>query len=464
MSNPSSPLLIGWSTRDVTPDRPVSLRGQFHVRVSEKVNDPLTVTALAIEAGGEQAVMVSCDRAAVSYDLHRELREVLRERVPGLDGRKVFLFATHTHTAPVFLEGKFPPQAPEVMTPTESRERFVASAAEAVAEAWEGRKPGGVSWAFSQAVVGHNRRAVYFDGSGKMYGHTDVEDFDCIEGYEDHSVDLLFAWDEKGDLSGIVINLACPSQVTEGARYVSADFWHEARTEIRRRYGDDVFILPQCAPAGDQSPHFLLYKREEENMRERRGLTEREVIGRKIARAVDDVFEVAKADVRTELPFAHIVRDIRLPMQRITEQDADEVRAEIAKLDDDAVSGDMPPDRRFTRRNWYQGALDRYEQTRNDPWFPVELHAVRLGDVAIATNPFELFLDYGLRMKARGPALQSFLIQLSGGPGGYLPTAKAVAAKSYSAVPASLRVGPEGGQELVNLTLAALGELWRDEP
>ena len=47
--------------------------------------------------------------------------------------------------------------------------------------------------------------------------------------------------------------------------------------------------------------------------------------------------------------------------------------------------------------------------------------------------------------------------------GGYLPTTRALGGKSYSAVPASLRVGPEGGQELVNQTLAAMAELWDDE-
>ena len=30
---------------------------------------------------------------------------------------------------------------------------------------------------------------------------------------------------------------------------------------------------------------------------------------------------------------------------------------------------------------------------------PVEVHVLRLGDVAMATNPFELFLDYGIQIK-----------------------------------------------------------------
>ena len=77
--------------------------------------------------------------------------------------------------------------------------------------------------------MGHNRRAVYFDGLAKMYGRTDEPQFERIEGYEDHSLNTLFFWDERRDLAGLVVNIACPSQVTDNTCCVSADFWHEAR-------------------------------------------------------------------------------------------------------------------------------------------------------------------------------------------------------------------------------------------
>jgi len=89
----------------------------------------------------------------------------------------------------------------------------------------------------------------------------------------------------------------------------------------------------------------------------------------------------------------------------------------------------------------------------------MELHILRLGDVAIATNDFELFTDYGVQIKARSPAVQSFIIQLSG-PGTYIPTERAVRGGSYSAVIQSNRVGPEGGQVLVNQTVETIKLLW----
>jgi hypothetical protein len=89
----------------------------------------------------------------------------------------------------------------------------------------------------------------------------------------------------------------------------------------------------------------------------------------------------------------------------------------------------------------------------------MELHVVRLGDVAVATNEFELYTDYGIRMRARSPALQTFLIQLAG-PGSYLPADRSIAGGAYGSILQSGLVGPEGGQALVEETLAALNALW----
>jgi hypothetical protein len=93
----------------------------------------------------------------------------------------------------------------------------------------------------------------------------------------------------------------------------------------------------------------------------------------------------------------------------------------------------------------------------------MELHVLRLGDVAIASNEFELFTDYGVQMKARSPAVQTFVIQLAGSAG-YLPTERAVRGGGYSAVIQSSRIGPNGGQALVEHTVKAIKELWPASP
>ena len=104
--------------------------------------------------------------------------------------------------------------------------------------------------------------------------------------------------------------------------------------------------------------------------------------------------------------------------------------------------------------------------------YEMELHVIRLGEVAITTSPFELFLDYGVQIDARSPALQTFQIQLTGASRDhayYLPTPRAMAGgalddkpfTNYSATVMSNLVGPEGGQVLVDRTAETIQQLWQ---
>jgi hypothetical protein len=469
-----APLLVGWASRDTTPPRPVILRGQFHARISNAVQDSIIVTALALESGGEQCVMATADRVGIPAELLAGVRERIGKLVPDLTPEKLFISATHTHTAPATADEDWEDMGPEVMKSSEYAAFFVERTAECVAEAWRNRKPGGLAWGCGQAVVGFNRRQVKLDGASQMYGDTSTDDFANIEGYEDHGVDMLFTYDAEQALTGMVVNLACPSQVTESAHFVSADFWHEARCEIRQRHGEEIFVLPQCSAAGDQSPHIMWKKRAEARMLRLKGLceegedvrmAERVEIGRRIAVAVDEVLPLAGKEIHTELSMLHRVATVELPRRKITAEDVAEAQREIdgynAQLEAlaDREPADSERSRCFGRRRWFRGVIERYELEKTQPTYPMELHLVRLGDVVFATNSFELYLDYGLRMKTRSPALQTFVVQLTG-PGTYLPSGRSVGGGSYGSVPASNHVGPEGGDLLVEETVKGMRELF----
>ena len=44
-------LKFGWSEKSITPDKKISLAGQFAERISQYVEKPLTVTAMAVDSG-----------------------------------------------------------------------------------------------------------------------------------------------------------------------------------------------------------------------------------------------------------------------------------------------------------------------------------------------------------------------------------------------------------------------------
>ena len=199
-------------------------------------------------------------------------------------------------------------------------------------------------------------------------------------------------------------------------------------------------------------------KAADERMRKLRGLTRREEVARRIVAGWEDAYACARKDVRSDVVLQHCVKEIELPHRQVTESEVAEARKEAAKFARD-------PAQRWNYR-WNQAVVERYEAQHagTEGTHNMELHVVRLGDVAIATNEFELFTDFGVQMKARSPAVQTFLIQLAAGSYGYLPTERAVRGGHYSAVIQSSRIGPDGGEVLVERTVEVMNELWKPLP
>lgn len=448
-------LYVGAASADITPNQPVALDGQMGLRVSQKPATPISANVLAIESrhdGQPQdaAVMVSCDLVLISDMLLMDVKKVLQKRLPDFDQSKLILNATHTHTAPVTRSGIY--DIPKDVMQPDAYCSFAANRiADAIEKAWNGRKPSSFTWGLGHAAVAENRRATYADGHAVMYGNTNQADFQGLEGYEDHDIGSLFFWNSDGKLIAIAVNVSCPSQEVEGDFAINADFWHPVRESLRKRYGSDVCVLGWAGAAGDLSPHLMYRKAAEDRMQTLRKLSRLDELARRIVLAVNETFEAVKDDRHADATVMHKTETLKLPMRIVTD-------AEYA--DAKNVMTTQNPGQMMKR--WYQAIVDRYERQKTDPKPIAEspLHVVRIGDIVICTSPFEMFTDYGVQIKARSKANQTFIVQLSGPPATYLPTKRAVAGGGYSAVVQSNTFGPEGAQMFVGRTVELIEALW----
>ncbi|MBR4443406.1 MAG: hypothetical protein IKS52_09080 [Clostridia bacterium] len=501
---------IGWAEVDITPAKKVSLVGQFAERISEYVEKPLTATALAMTTDDEQVVMCSCDLVGISYVLADTVRGKLANNGLGLDPMKVIISAIHTHTGPGYagrgnsarklsgtsssgfralLESELPPdkkyvesanvtQNPEIATDEELLAFLSDRIAQCVLEAWKKLAPGGFSNAFGRAAVGMCRRACYSDGTAQMWGDTDTAVFTQLEGGNDSGIELLYTFDSEGKLSGIVANLACPAQCVQHRLFVSPDFWGEAKMLVRRHFGDHVFLLPQCSAAGDQCPVDLIRWVEPEsdvhdpnlkrNNPPRRkadpsmfDLAGMRKAGKRIADEIINVYDEGLDAPQTSPELVHQVHMMQLPIRRATLTEVINARREIRDYLQHK-SGDTVDYNDAAALQVYLGILRRAELQDKLDILDTEVHIIRLGTVAIATNPFELFLDYGNQIKARSFAEQTFLVQLANGTEGYLPTEKAEKGGHYSAFISSGLVGHAGGEMLVRETLKNINGLFAE--
>ncbi len=495
---------IGWSEVSITPDKKVSLEGQFAERISQYVEKPLTATAMVVEKDGEHVVFVSCDLVQITAALLDAVRAELSKNTVGLDPNKVIISAIHTHTGPGFAPGNASARSfmdlrlmlgqfmrpgqkyveavsmepnPEVATAGEVFDLLVERITHAVLDAWNKKAPGSFSNAFGRAAVGMCRRAAYNDGSAQMWGDTNTAVFEALEGGNDSGIELMYIFDENKKLTGIVANLACPAQCVQHRLFVSPDFWGEAKKLLREHFGYDVYLLAQCSAAGDQCPVDLVRwvepysdindpnckrnnppkRKADPSMFDLEGMRK---AGKRIAREIIDVWEEGLDEPQTDPVFEHRVINMQLPLRRATLTDVNNAKKAIRDYFQ-AVQGDVDYND-VANLQVHLGILTRFEQQEKKDIEDTEVHIIRLGTIAIASNPFELFLDYGNQIKARSDAEQTFLIQLANGTQGYLPTAKAEAGGHYSAFISSGHVGHVGGEQLVRETLQNIRQMFAE--
>ena len=501
-----SQLKIGWSEVNITPDKKVSLTGQFAERISEYVEKPLTATAMAVECGGDQMVIIGCDLAAIEADLVADVRAILKDNKAGLDPDKIILNAIHTHTGPgyskkanapsnwamdwynrmkpylredqIYEEAVSITDNPEIASDEEVFDMLTERLSKAALAAWENRRPASFKNAFDRAAVGMCRRVAYSDDTAQMWGDANTAVFTELEGGNDSGVEIMFTFDENEKLTGAMVNVCCPAQCVQHRLFVSPDYWGETKKLLRERFGEDFYMLPTCSTAGDQCPVDLVrwvnpitdvhdpnlirhdppVRKADPSMFDLEGMKK---AGKRVANAVKDAFEELSGDFQKDITFEHHVHSMQLPLRRVTLSEkiaAEKGLAEYCR----AIPGNVNFMDIANCQKFF-GVTERFKQQETQNIVDTEVHIIRMGTVAVATFPGEIFLDYGNQIKARQLCEQSFLIQLANGSQGYLPTAKAERHGHYSAFVGSGVIGHEGGDLLVRETLKDINGMFEND-
>lgn len=201
----------------------------------------------------------------------------------------------------------------------------------------------------------------------------------------------------------------------------------------------------------------------------------RKAIALRIADAVSDIVPSAAREINWSPEFFHQVETIELPRRVISKEDVEEALAEARphkEKYEQLLKTINDPELRKQPRWWVPFTIAyrkmeggervrrRFELQQTHPPLPFEVHAVRVGDIAFASNPFELYVDYATRIRAQSKAIQTFLVQKAGSDSAYLPSARSIARKGYGSMPVSTDVGPEGGDQLVEWIVKTINQMW----
>ena len=504
---------IGWGRRSIAMAGSVPITGQFYLRISQGIYTDVLISALVIENGDDAAIFASADMVSVQPAMLLAAQAILKAEAPDIPAEKIIVNATHTHAGPSSNEiaGDYPCTVDWVSS--DEMIKFLSRQfADAVLEAWNSRAEGSIAYGYGYATTGHSRRTVYLEdigvrmggvpglainGRAKMYGQTNDDMFECYEAGTDATINLLYTFDKNDNPTGAVINVPCPSQTNENAWALHASFWHNVREKLSGRYGEKFGVIGQAAAAGDLSPRQLHNRAAERRRYELKypeligqykqhpmarlnpaaeisdnewiELMRAEDIANRIVAAFEEVLSWAGKEKFTEPELKHEIRTVKLSRRIFPDVMVEEEKRNYANsMAEEYVTEGDPWEMLHTnsilnsRRRRSKGVIDRAGLQKSEPGLTTVIHAVRLGNVAFASNRFELYMDYMHRIQARSPFEQTFIVQLvtdQYGTGTYLATERGIANKGYSASPYCNLVSAEGGQELVNETLKVLNEI-----
>ena len=275
---------------------------------------------------------------------------------------------------------------------------------------------------------------------------------------------MLYVFDEKDELSGVIMSFHCPAQVLEMQEYYSADFVGYFRMQLEAMLGRDIFVLPLIGFAGNIAPRDLVRRnRGEPDMHEIPGANE---LGRRLLMCFAEHYDHARSSIVREAVVRHTYDVLQLPLRTVS---GEEYREAQKKFDEilSRAGGTIEALRASdagTRMDssWHAGVINRYKRQQKSTIYDTGVHALRIGECAFITNPFELYIEFGLRMRARSKAEYTFTAELTDGCGAYLPTPIAEASGSYSTQVSNCFVTSAGGEILTEVSIRMINDLFED--
>lgn len=410
-------LRAGAAAVDVTPTEfPLNMPGGFNANMAESAHDPLHARALVLDDGTTTLAMVVVDNLGVAPELIEEAKQIA-SKATGIATEHMLICSTHSHSAPRSNTTKGP--APEVAY----RKLLLEGIVESIAQAHAALKPatvGAAAQPLPEEVF--NRR--WYLKPGKMplnpFGQMDMvkmnpgtspDVLDRPAGPTDPDITILSVHDERGKPLALWANysLHYVGYVPKGQ--VSADYFGEfARLmPARLRAGGDFVAMMTNGTSGDiNNIPFLVTRPPREPFEQIR------IVAQKAA----DVAWFAHAKIekhRSDTPLGMVQREVVLEYRRPTDEQLAAAKKILAMTDEKEIA-ELPRLAQHYARNTVRAA-EREEDT-----LTVKVQAIRIGDLAICTIPFEVFAEIGLDLKRRSPFPQTMVISAANGRYGYLPT------------------------------------------
>lgn len=451
-------LQAGSAAIDISPEVfPMQLRSGK----SNLVHDPLHVRAVALQNGEGRAVIALIDAIGTGREWTDEAKQVAAEKT-GWKPEEMLVSATHTHSAP-----KGGDTSPGRIAYEQKRKEGVARA---LIEAIESLEPARVGYASDEeSTEVFNRRWYLKEGTmdpnplgGFDQVRTNAPRQNLVKpaGPIDPELCIIDVRTRRNRPLGLIANWALhyvggiPKVTEEDGRVVgmaSADYFGEFARIMPYRVGGSnppenfVAFMTNGASGDINNIDFTSTRAPRAPFEQCRIVA---------AKAADAAWRaVKKIETYEENPIiAMRQREVPLEYREPSETMIEQAK-ELLKL---SVKERGEINQRTN--NNVNLTIEFSGADRPDP-LPVLIQAVRIGDQAVVSMPFEVLVEIGLDIKERSPFPHTFLIEQANGSHGYLPPPNQHQLGGYETWLSSARFQEDASVILTDHLLEMLEEL-----
>jgi putative membrane-bound dehydrogenase-like protein len=437
----------GVSAIDITPTTfPRIIAGGFIEAQSSTITDKLYTRSLVLDDGKTQIAIVIVDTCMMTRTLIDEAKALASQQT-GIPTDRMLVSATHTHSAPAAMG------CLGTRLDVDYAKFLVPKLAEGIMAAHKRLQPAKIGW----GVVDdwehtHTRRWIrkpdkvitdpFGDPTARANMHPGHESPDVTgpSGPSDPGLSVISVQTASGKPMAFFANY---SMHYFGAKAISSDYYGAFAQHIAKLMKQSSSEGPEFVAAmtqgtsGDQQWMDYSKPRPQITMN---------AYAEEVAKKAMEAY--AKIQHQKLAPIAMVEKLLTLNYRVPSEKRLAWARPIAAK-----IVNDVPKDKQEV---YAREAIILHERQKTE----IKLQAIRIGDLAIATLPNEVYAITGLKLKAQSPLPTTINIELANGGEGYIPPPEQHALGGYTTWPArtaGLEVQAE--PKMVETLLDALEEI-----
>jgi len=425
-------LQMGFGQVDITPPVGGIITGPG-APVSTGVDDPLHASALVVASGGRKLAIVGVDLVKIRRDLADAAIALAAQRT-GLTRDAILICPSHNHSSPLI-----PAQGDKNTINKDYIATLPKLIADCIEQANQALQPARMFIGRSLVYEGHCNRRLISKADGlvlntwlkKLNDLQQVPQVLGTEGPVDPELWVARFDGLDGKVLGTLVNFTCHPCLHDRIKIHtwSADFPGVIAEHIAQVYGKQAISVFTQGSSGNIQPPVTFTP----DWRARATVFANAAV------------EAATNAIAVKGPVAvdYARRDVAVPRCDPTQQR----EGAIARLG--------------WRPESFEGA--KRMAAAMPATLTVPVSAARIGPLGIATNPGELFVEWGLSVKKRSPFPYTFVSELTDDWIGYEPTGQAFEHEGYETLAGVDFVSLEGIQTLVDTAVESLQGLWEKE-